>query len=122
MRIVDFPNFNPGDRTLSIIFNSTGSYWTVKEVNINVTDGEFENLFPTLQNVTGFAFLINGHCVSTTWNTTKVIDEGTNDFDIEASANGTTITFTFKSTSGTKYYSPKVLVEAFGTSINSTYA
>ena len=60
MRIVDFPNFNPGDRTLSIIFNSTGSYWTVKEVNINVTDGEFENLFPTLQNVTGFAFLING--------------------------------------------------------------
>lgn len=60
MRIVDFPNFNPGDRTLSIIFNSTGSYWTVKEVNINVTDGEYENLFPTLQNVTGFAFLING--------------------------------------------------------------
>lgn len=60
MRIVDFPNFNPGDRTLSIIFNSTGSHWTVKEVNINVTDGEFENLFPTLQNVTGFAFLING--------------------------------------------------------------
>lgn len=57
-----------------------------------------------------------------TWNTTKVIDEGTNDFDVEASANGTTITFTFKSTSGTKSYSPKVLVEAFGTAINSTYA
>ena len=62
------------------------------------------------------------YCASTTWNTVKVIDEGTNDFDVEASANGTTITFTFKSTSGTKYYTPTVLVEAFGTSINSTYA
>jgi hypothetical protein len=57
-----------------------------------------------------------------TWNTKKVIDEGTNDFDMEASANGTTITFTFKSTSGTKAYSPKVIVEAAGSAINSTYA
>ncbi len=57
-----------------------------------------------------------------TWNTSKVIDEGTNDFDIEASANGTTITFTFKSRSGTKSYTPKVTVEATGQSINNTYA
>jgi hypothetical protein len=62
------------------------------------------------------------HNVNGTWNTKKVIDEGTNDFDMEASANGTTITFTFKSTSGTKYYSPKVIVEASGSAINSTYA
>ena len=57
-----------------------------------------------------------------TWNTSKVIDEGTNDFDIEASANGTTITFTFKSRSGTKSYTPNVTVEATGQSINNTYA
>jgi hypothetical protein len=57
-----------------------------------------------------------------TWYTSKVIDEGTNDFDIEASANGTTITFTFKSTSGTRNYTPRVTVQATGTSINSTYA
>jgi hypothetical protein len=57
-----------------------------------------------------------------TWNTQKVIDEGTNDFDVTASANGTTITFTFKSRSGTKNYTPRVLVEAVGHSINSTYA
>jgi hypothetical protein len=57
-----------------------------------------------------------------TWNTQKVIDEGTNDFDVTASANGTTITFTFKSRSGTKNYTPRVSVEAVGHSINSTYA
>ena len=57
-----------------------------------------------------------------TWNTQKVIDEGTNDFDVTASANGTTITFTFKSRSGTKNYTPRVLVEAVGHSINNTYA
>lgn len=57
-----------------------------------------------------------------TWYTKKVIDEGTNAFDIEASANATTITFTFKSTSGTKNYSPRVTVEATGSAINSTYA
>ena len=56
MRLSDFPNFNPGDRTLSIIFNSTGSNWTVKEVNINVTDGVYDNIFTVLQNVTGFEF------------------------------------------------------------------
>ena len=62
------------------------------------------------------------HNVSFTWNTQKVIDEGTNDFDVVASANGSTITFTFKSRSGTKYYTPRVLVEAIGQSINDTYA
>ena len=70
MRLSDFPNFNPGDRTLSILFNSTGSNWTVKEVNINVTDGVFDNIFPVLQNVTGFAFLINGVTYTTSVITT----------------------------------------------------
>jgi hypothetical protein len=81
----------------------------------------------------GFTFTCFGHggyqkvvysCynVSGTWNTIKVIDEGTNAFDVEASANATTITFTFKSTSGTKNYTPRVTVEATGSAINSTYA
>jgi len=82
----------------------------------------------------GFTFTCFGHtgdyqkivysCYNSsgTWNTQKVIDEGTNDFDVVASANGSTITFTFKSTSGTKSYTPRVSVEAFGSSINNTYA
>ena len=56
------------------------------------------------------------------WYTSKAIDEGTNDFDVAASASGSTITFTFKSTSGTKSYTPRVTVETSGSAINSTYA
>ncbi len=82
----------------------------------------------------GFTFTCFGHTggyqkivyscynASGTWNTVKVIDEGTNQLDIEASANGTTITFTFKSRSGTMSYTPRVTVEATGTAINNTYA
>jgi hypothetical protein len=82
----------------------------------------------------GFTFTCFGHtgkyqkivysCYNAagTWNTQKVIDEGTNDFDVVASANGSTVTFTFKSRSGTKNYTPRVSVEAFGSSINNTYA
>ena len=82
----------------------------------------------------GFTFTCFGHTgdyqrivyscynASGTWNTQKVIDEGTDDFDVTASANASTITFTFKSRSGTKSYTPRVLVEAIGQSINNTYA
>ncbi len=85
-------------------------------------------------NSAGFTFTCFGHtgkyqkivysCYNGngTWYTKKVIDEGTNDFDVEASADATTITFTFKSTSGSKAYTPRVTVEAIGHSINSTYA
>ena len=85
-------------------------------------------------NSTGFTFTCFGNtgdyqkivysCYNAlgTWKTKKVIDEGTNDFDIAASADGSTITFTFKSTSGTKNYTPRVTVEAVGSAINSTYA
>ena len=59
---------------------------------------------------------------SGTWNTSKVIDEGTNGLDIEASVNASTITFTFKSRSGSLNYTPRVTVEASGSAINSTYA
>ena len=57
-----------------------------------------------------------------TWNTSKVIDEGTNGLDIEASTNAATITFTFKSRSGSLNYTPRVTVEASGSAINNTYA
>ncbi len=59
---------------------------------------------------------------SGTWRTKKVIDEGTNDLDVAASADGSTITFTFRATSSTQYYTPRVKVEAEGHNINSTYA
>jgi len=82
----------------------------------------------------GFTFTCFGHTggyqkivyscynASGTWVTKKVINEGTNQLDVVASANGTTITFTFKSISGTMSYTPRVTVEAVGTAINSTYA
>ena len=57
-----------------------------------------------------------------TWYTKKVINEGTNQLDVVASANGSTITFTFKAISSTMHYTPRVTVEATGNNINSTYA
>ena len=59
---------------------------------------------------------------SGTWRPKKVIDEGTNDLDVTASADGATITFTFKARSSSQSYTPRVKVEADGQSINSTYA
>lgn len=59
---------------------------------------------------------------SGTWYAKKVIDEGTNDLDVAASADGSTITFTFKATSSSQSYTPRVTVEATGHNINSTYA
>ena len=58
--------------------------------------------------------------VSGTWNAYKDIDEGGNKFDVVASANGSTITFTFKARSATQYYTPRVIVKAIGGSIINT--
>ena len=59
----------------------------------------------------------------TNWVVSKVIDEGTNVLDIEASSSSAaTIVFTFKTRSGTQAYSPRVVIEATGHSIISTYA
>ena len=59
----------------------------------------------------------------TNWVVDKVIDEGTNVFDIVASAaSAATIVFTFKTRSGSQGYSPRVVIEATGHSIISTYA
>jgi len=61
--------------------------------------------------------------VGTNWVVYKVIDEGTNVLDIEASAtSAATIVFTFKTRSGTQAYSPRVVIQANGHSIISTYA
>ena len=68
------------------------------------------------------------HNVSGTWNFAKVIDEGTNHYDITAAISAVTgvVTFTFKTRSGSKSFSPTVNVEFIGSnttnSINLTYA
>ena len=63
------------------------------------------------------------HGSGTNWVVDKVIDEGTNVFDIAASAaSAATIVFTFKTRSGSQGYSPRVVIEATGHSIISTYA
>ena len=62
------------------------------------------------------------YCDGTTWRPRKMIDEGSNTYDVIASADGATITFTFKTRSGTQSYSPRIVVQATGHSINSTYA
>tara|TARA_R110000765_G_scaffold309976_1_gene403362 strand:- start:3106 stop:6360 length:3255 start_codon:yes stop_codon:yes gene_type:complete len=59
--------------------------------------------------------------VSGTWNTSKNVDEGGNKLDVTASANGATITFTFKSRSGSQSYTPRVHVQATGTAVVTTY-
>ena len=63
----------------------------------------------------------NCHNDQGTWNTTKCVDEGGNKFDVVASANGSTITFTFKGRSATQNYSPRVMVKAVGHGIVKTY-
>ena len=56
-----------------------------------------------------------------TWNTKRVIDEGTDAMDVTASGNAATIVFTFKSKSGTLAYSPMITVEHVGHSLETSY-
>lgn len=56
-----------------------------------------------------------------TWITSKDIDEGVNALDVVASANGATVTFTFKGRSVNQSYSPRVCVEHIGAALNTTY-
>jgi hypothetical protein len=56
-----------------------------------------------------------------TWIVVKAIDEGNNAFDVVASASsGSTITFTWKTRSGTVYYTPRLIITGVG-SIDTTY-
>ena len=66
MRIADFQNFNPGDQTLSLIYYATGSSYTVKQINISVTDCDNQNLYDVLQNIDSFAVTINDVTYATT--------------------------------------------------------
>ena len=59
--------------------------------------------------------------VQGTWNTSKGVDEGGNVFDVVASSNASTITFTFKARSSSQNYTPRVHVQAMGQSIVTTY-
>jgi hypothetical protein len=58
---------------------------------------------------------------SSNWFTSKVIDEGTNTFDVTASANGSTITFTYKARTSGQGYSPRILIQHLGSAINTSY-
>lgn len=57
----------------------------------------------------------------TSWNVKKVIDEGTNQFDVTVDALAATRTFTFVSRSGTASYSPTVTIEHIGSSLDTSY-
>ena len=59
--------------------------------------------------------------VSGTWNVSKDIDEGANAFDVVASANAATITFTFKGRTANQAYTPQVSIEHIGSGLNTTY-
>jgi hypothetical protein len=58
---------------------------------------------------------------STTWRTSKTIDEGANALDVLASVDGATITFTFRGRSALQQFRPSVIIEASGNSIDTTY-
>jgi len=72
--------------------------------------GEYQRIVFSCHNTSG-----------TTWNVNRVIDEGTNAFDIAVSDSGSTRTFTFKARSSNQAYSPTVVVEHVGYSLNGTY-
>jgi len=55
------------------------------------------------------------------WYPTKVIDEGTNAFDVTDSGNGTTVTFTFKARTASQAYSPYVTIEHVGAALDTSY-
>jgi hypothetical protein len=58
---------------------------------------------------------------STTWITSKTIDEGANALDVLASVDGATITFTFRGRSALQQFRPSIIIEASGNSIDTTY-
>ena len=55
------------------------------------------------------------------WYPKKVIDEGTNAFDVTDSGNATTVTFTFKARTASQAYTPYVTIEHVGAAIDTQY-
>ena len=87
------------------------------------TNGASQTFIFTGQAGAGGAFHIIYAChnVSGTWNTTKSTVVSNSNVDIEASANGSTVTFTFKAVSSTQSYTPQVMVEALGFHFDTQY-
>jgi hypothetical protein len=91
---------------LSTSTNGDSAFFTFEA---GAGDGQYQRIVYSCYNAGG------------TWNVVKVIDEGTNRFDVVASASsGSTITFTWKSRSGIIYYTPRLIVTGVG-SINTSY-
>ena len=55
------------------------------------------------------------------WEWNKVVDEGTNAFDVEVTPPGPTLEFTFKTRGGTQSYSPMVNIEHVGYELDTTH-
>jgi hypothetical protein len=91
---------------LSASTNGDSAFFTFEA---GAGDGQYQRIVYSCYNAGG------------TWNVVKVIDEGTNRFDVVASASsGSTITFTWKSRSGIIYYTPRLIITGVG-SIDTTY-
>jgi hypothetical protein len=91
---------------LSTSTNGDSAFFTFEA---GAGDGQYQRIVYSCYNAGG------------TWSVVKVIDEGTNRFDVVASASsGSTITFTWKSRSGIIYYTPRLIVTGVG-SINTSY-
>lgn len=91
---------------LSASTNGDSAFFTFEA---GAGDGQYQRIVYSCYNAAG------------TWNVVKVIDEGTNRFDVVASASsGSTITFTWKARSGIIYYTPRLIVTGVG-SINTSY-
>lgn len=72
--------------------------------------GEYQKIVYSCWNTSG-----------TAWKVKKVIDEGTNALDITVDAEAATRNFTFVSRSGTVLYSPTVVIEHIGYSLDTSY-
>ena len=71
--------------------------------------GQYQRIVYSCQNAGGV------------WQTYKVIDEGTNAFDVEVSPNDATVEFTFKTRGGNQNYSPTVNIEHVGYELDTTH-
>jgi hypothetical protein len=91
---------------LSASTNGDSAFFTFEA---GASDGQYQRIVWSCYNAAG------------TWNVVKVIDEGSNGFDVVASASsGATITFTWKSRSGIRYFTPRLIITGVG-SINTSY-
>jgi hypothetical protein len=84
------------------LITSTNGDSSLFEFTCNGGAGQYQRIVYACHNTTG------------TWNARKVIDEGTNELDVVASASAATITFTFKARTTGQGFTPRVTVEVTG--------